>query len=172
MNTGKKFENNFKASVPKEFYYLRLHDPAVGFTGGNSSYAVSNPFDCLMYTGQRLYCLELKSTQQSITYWREDFETDGKKHTFEIKRHQIQGLQKAAAFPNIFAGLVINFRQAGETYYIPIDRFIAYTDVLDKKSLNAKDAAAMGGTPMGVRRLKVNERYDIRGLTEVMEHGG
>ena len=159
MNTGKKFENNFKASVPKEFYYLRLHDPAVGFTGGNSSYAVSNPFDCLMYTGQRLY-------------WREDFETDGKKHTFEIKKHQIQGLQKAAAFPSIFAGLVINFRQAGETYYIPIDRFIAYTDVLDKKSLNAKDAAAMGGTPVGVRKLKVNERYDIRGLTEVMEHGG
>ena len=58
MNTGKLFERDFKASVPKEYYFLRLHDPAVGFTGGASSFAVSNPFDCLLYTGKVLYCLE------------------------------------------------------------------------------------------------------------------
>lgn len=172
MNTGKIFENNFKASVPKDYYYLRLHDPAVGFTGGASSYAVSNPFDCLLYNGQRLYCLELKSKNGAITYWREDFEADGKKHTFEIKKHQILGLKKAAQYDGIFAGIIINFRHTGDTYCIPIDKFLAYTSVLDKKSINTQDAVAMGGIPVGVRKLKVNERYDIAGLTEVVEHGG
>ena len=171
MNPGKVFEHNFQASVPKEFYYLRLHDPAVGFTGGTSSFAVSNPFDCLLYTGRKLYCLELKSKNGAITYWRKDFETDGKKHTFEIKKHQILGLQKAAAFPNVAAGLVINFRQTEETWYLPIGQFLDYTDALPKKSINADDAQAMGGIPIAVRKLKVNERYDIRAFTEVMERG-
>lgn len=172
MNTGKKFEQNFKASVPKEYYFLRLHDPAVGFTGGASSFAVSNPFDCLLYTGSMLYCLELKSKNGAITYWREDFETDGKKHTFEIKKHQIHGLQKAAPFPGIFAGLIMNFRNCGETWCVPIGNFIDYTRELTKKSISAGDAAAMGGLLIPAKKLKVNERYDVRWLTGVIEHGG
>ena len=172
MNTGKIFEQNFKASVPKDYYYLRLHDPAVGFTGGASSFAVSNPFDCLLYTGRMLYCLELKSKNGAITYWREDFEADGKKHTFEIKKHQILGLQKAAGFPGVFAGLVINFRNTGETYCIPINLFIEYTGQINRKSVNAKDAAEMGGFLIPTRKLKVNERYDVQALTEVVESGG
>lgn len=171
MNTGKKFEKNFKASVPKDFYYLRLNDPAVGFTGGTSSYAVSNPFDCLIYTGRMLHCLELKSKNGAITYWREDFEADGKKHTFEIKKHQILGLQKAAGHEGVFAGIIVNFRHVGETWYLPIASFLSYTGALDKKSINQKDAADMGGIPVQTKKLKVNERYDVRALTGVIELG-
>lgn len=171
MNTGKIFEQNFKASVPKDYYYLRLNDPAVGFTGGTSSYAVANPFDCLIYTGRMLHCLELKSTNGAITYWREDFEADGKKHTFEIKKHQILGLQKAARHEGVFAGIIINFRNADETYCLPIANFLSYTETLDKKSINQKDAAAIGGILIQARKLKVNERYDVRALTGVIELG-
>ncbi len=170
MNTGKIFERNFQASVPKDYYFLRLHDPAVGFTGGASSFAVSNPFDCLIYTGTYLYCLELKSKNGSITYWREDFENDGKKHTFEIKKHQILGLYKAAGYSRVKAGIVINFRNVGETYYLPIDKFLAFTSQITKKSINASDAAEMGGILIPARKLKVNERYDIQALTGVVEH--
>ena len=172
MNTGKIFEQNFKASVPKEYYFLRLQDPAVGFTGGASSFAVSNPFDCLLYTGSMLFCLELKSKNGAITYWREDFETDGKKHTFEIKKHQILGLQKAAGFPGVFAGLIVNFRNTGETWCLPIRQFLEYTKELPKKSINAGDAAQMGGLLLPVRKLRVHERYDVRWLTGVIEGGG
>lgn len=171
MNTGKLFERDFKASVPKEYYFLRLHDPAVGFTGGASSFAVSNPFDCLLYTGKVLYCLELKSKDGAITYWREDFETDGKKHTFEIKKHQILGLQRAAGYEGVFAALVINFRNKEETWCIPIRNFLDYTNELRKKSINAEDAALMDGILIPEKKLKVNRRYDIRALTEVIEHG-
>lgn len=171
MNTGKIFEQNFKLSVPREFYYLRLKDPAVGFTGGASSFAVSNPFDCLIYTGKYLHCLELKSKNGSITYWRQDFEEDGKKHTFEIKKHQIQGLQKAAAYDHVKAGILINFRHKDETWYAPIDSFIKYTAELPKKSLNTDDMPKMGCIPVSVRKLKVNERYDVAELMGVVESG-
>lgn len=172
MNTGKVFEQNFKQSVPRGYYYLRLKDPAVGFTGGTSSFAVSNPFDCLIYTGKFLHCLELKSKNGSITYWREDFETDGKKHTFEIKKHQILGLQKAAAYDHVLAGIIINFRHKDETWYAPIENFLQYTAGLAKKSLNTDDMPKMGCIQVGVRKLKVNERYDIEALMEVVERGG
>lgn len=172
MNTGKVFEQNFKKSVPVEFYYLRLKDPAVGFTGGTSSFAVANPFDCVIYTGRCLHCLELKSKNGAITYWRQDFETDGKKHTFEIKKHQILGLMDAAGHEGVKAGLVINFRHTGETFYIPIQRFTEYTAELARKSVNVGDMKAMGAIQLAVKQLKVNERYDIRQLLEVVESGG
>ena len=171
VNTGKVFEQNFKKSVPDDFYYLRLKDPAVGWTGGASKYSPTNPFDCLIYTGTGLHCVELKSTAMSITFWREDFEHDGKKHTFEIKKHQIRGLQEAAAFNGVYPSIVINFRNAVETWCIPIAAFITYTDALNKKSINHDDARLMG-YKIPTRLLKVNERYDIRAMTEAMEHGG
>lgn len=171
MNTGKVFEQNFKKSVPGDFYYLRLKDPAVGWTGSTSKYSPNNPFDCLIYTSTGLHCIELKTCSNSITFWREDFEHDGKKHTFEIKKHQIEGLEQASMFPNVYAGLVINFRSAGETYYLPIQVFTAYINVLDKKSINDKDAHVIG-YPVPVTKFRVNERYDIRAMTEVVEHGG
>lgn len=171
MNTGKVFEQNFKKSVPRDFYFLRLKDPAVGWTGGNSKYSPNNPFDCLIYTGTGLHCIELKSCAKSITFWREDFEHDGKKHTFEIKKHQINGLCEAAIFEHVYPSIVINFREAGETWCIPIATFVTFTGGLNKKSINHEDASIMGyRVPSHV--LRVNERYDIKVMTEVVEHGG
>lgn len=171
VNTGKIFEQNFKKSVPGDFYYLRLKDPAVGWTGGASKYSPNNPYDCLIYTGTGLHCIELKTCAKSITFWREDFEHDGKKHTFEIKKHQILGLCEAAEHENVYPCLVINFRDAGETWCLPIKAFLTLTDGLEKKSINAKDAATVGWK-VPTKALKVNERYDIKTMTEVVEHGG
>ena len=171
MNTGKIFEQNFKKSVPDDFYYLRLKDPAVGWTGGASRYSPNNPFDCLIYTGTGLHCIELKTCAKSITFWREDFEHDGKKHTYEIKKHQIIGLLEADTYHGVYPSIVINFRDVGETWALPIALFKTLTDNLPKKSINHKDAALVGfRVPM--RHLKVNDRYDIKAMTEAIEHGG
>ena len=170
MNIGKVFEQNFKKSVPADFYYLRLKDPAVGWTGGTSKYSPSNPFDCLIYTGVNLYCIELKTCARSITFWREDFEHDGKKHTFEIKKHQIHGLSDAAKHAGVYAGLVINFRDVDETWYMPIASFVKYTDGLNKKSINHEDACTIGHI-VPSKKLRVNELYDIKTMTEVVERG-
>lgn len=171
MNTGKVFEQNFKKSVPGDFYYVRLKDPAVGWTGGASKYSPNNPFDCLIYTGTGLHCIELKTCAKSITYWREDFEHDGKKHTFEIKKHQIKGLCEAAIYHGVYPSLVINFRDVGETWCIPISLFKNYTDGLAKKSINHEDATLIGYR-VPARHLRVNDRYDIKAMTEVVERGG
>lgn len=170
MNTGKVFEQNFKKSVPADFYYLRLKDPAVGWTGGSSKYSPSNPFDCLIYTATGLHCIELKTTSEAITFWRADFENDGKKHTFEIKKHQILGLQDADKYDHVYPSIVINFRNAEETWCIPIREFVTLTDGLKKKSLNHLDASTVGYR-VPSKRLRVNERYDIKAMTEVVEHG-
>lgn len=71
MNEGKRFENNFKKSVPKDAYYLRLHDSSIGFDIENSTqrFALKSPFDCLLYRKGRMYCLELKTVKDGgISY--------------------------------------------------------------------------------------------------------
>ncbi len=170
MNIGKVFEENFKKSVPKEYYYHRLKDPAVAFSGGASKYSTTNPFDCMIFTGQKLHCIELKSKNGAITFWREDIEHDGKKHTFEIKKHQIVGLAKASEYNGVYAGIVINFRNADKTIYIPINKFMEFITQTEKNSINYKDALDIG-IELEVKHLKVNERYNIRQLIEVIESG-
>ena len=170
MKIGKVFEENFKKSVPKEYYFHRLKDQAVAFSGGNSKFSTANPFDCMIYTGKNLHCIELKSKNGAITFWREDLDHDGKKHTFEIKKHQIVGLSRAAEYNGVYAGIVINFRNADKTIYIPIGRFTEFTENTEKNSINYKDALEIG-IELEVKHLKVNERYNIQQLIEVIESG-
>lgn len=171
MNIGKVFEQNFKKSVPVDFYYLRLKDPAVGWTGGTSKYSPSNPFDCLIYTGTGLHCIELKTTAGAIRFWKEELENDGKKHNFEIKKHQILGLQEADKYDNVYPSLIINFRNVGETWRMPINAFVEWTNNTTKKSMNHIDASLIG-TLVPSKILKVNERYDVGAMVEAIEHGG
>lgn len=110
MNTGKIFEGNFVKSIPKEYYHLRLKDPAVSFCGGDSKFSPTNPYDFIVFDGSSLFCFELKSKDGAINFWSSEIEADGKKHTFEIKKQQIKGLTEAAEHKGVNAGLLINFR--------------------------------------------------------------
>ena len=55
-NVGKKFEVDFKASIPADTYYLRLHDSSIGFDIENSTqrFALKSPFDCILYRKGRM----------------------------------------------------------------------------------------------------------------------
>lgn len=159
MNVGKVFEGEFKASIPKHFYYLRINDPAVGFSGGNSQFAPKNPYDFILFD-VKLYCLELKSTATSLTFWQERFEEPGKRKTFEIRKHQIIGLTDAAKHENVFAGFLFNFRKKNTTVYVPIHKFNEFAATTTKKSINCDDALAYG-FPVDSWQLKVHYRYDI-----------
>lgn len=168
MNTGKVFEHNFKNSIPDDYYSVRLKDPAVGFCGGSSTFSPNNPYDYIVYNGKHMFCFELKSKDGAISFWDSRFDFDGKKHTFEIKKHQILGLTKAAEHDGIHAGVIINFRNKGKTVYIPIDRLNRLIKETKKSSINCDDAMSVG-IEIGVKKLKVNERYDIRKLCEEVE---
>jgi recombination protein U len=156
MNQGKVFENNFKASIPTDTYYLRLHDSSVGFDIENSTqrFALQSPYDCILYRNGKMFALELKSVQNGAI----SFSGVSPK----IKRHQIDELIKAAQF-GIISGLVLNFRNTENTYFLPIAHFEFFRQNSTKKSFNEKDVEGIS-VKLPHRKLKVNYRYDITNL--------
>lgn len=153
MNTGKIFEENFKKSIPEDTYYLRLHDSSIGFDIENSTqrFALRSPYDCILFRKGRMFCLELKSCKGGrISY-------EGSSPM--IKEHQIKELNKACQY-GIDAGFILNFRDTGNTYFLPMAQFECLTQIDTKKSFNESDVRVFGlGLPH--RKLKVNYRYDL-----------
>lgn len=63
-NSGKQFEEDIKASIPKtqDFFYYRFIDNAASFSGGdNVRFTSHNLCDCMTMTKDKLYLMELKS---------------------------------------------------------------------------------------------------------------
>lgn len=107
MNNGKKFEQDFKNSVPDDWFYYRLIDGTSSW-GGNSNvrFQAKNICDCLVYNGQ-LHMIELKSHK-------------GKSLPIScIRNNQLEGLLKARN-KNVNAWLIVNFSDLEETYLIDI----------------------------------------------------
>lgn len=49
-NAGKVFEDDFKASVPDDVYFVRLHDAALGFDVKHSTqrFSLKSPYDAIL----------------------------------------------------------------------------------------------------------------------------
>ena len=156
-NVGKNFEQNFKDSVPKDVYYLRLHDSAIGFDTANSTqrFALKSPFDCMLYKLPVLYALELKSTSgKSVSY---------RGTSPMIKSHQIQKLREAAC-KGIKAGFIFNFRQSNRTYFLSVGDFDGLTDhqMRTKSSISELEIINSGRAILIPQTLKkVNWKYDL-----------
>ena len=73
-----------------------------------------------------------------------------------IQNHQIEELARAARYPGIIAGLILNYRRIGRTWFV---------DIRDsqKKSINPKDCALIG-TEIPGTLMRVHWRYDISAL--------
>lgn len=154
MNEGKKFEDNFKKSIPEDVYYLRLHDSSIGFDIQNSTqrFALKSPFDCILFARGEMYCLELKTTSSTSI----SFAGSGPM----IKEHQVKELQKAHSY-GCSAGFIVNFRKTQDTYYLPIDVFVTFKEFYTKKSFNISDLENMPCIYIPSKKLKTNYRYDI-----------
>lgn len=155
-NTGKIFEEEFKASIPKNIYYLRLPDAALGFDIENSKqrFSLKSPYDTILCKNGQMYCFELKSnTHNTMSF-------EGK--TPRIKRRQIENLVKAQE-AGAFAGALLNFRKREETYYMQADILLNFMNTCGKKSINIEDAKRLG-ILVSCKKLKVYYRYDIETL--------
>ena len=116
MNQGKKFEQNFAKSVPKDVYFMRIKDTVSSYShGSGSSFTSNNPFDCFMLYNGFFLPMELKSSKEN----RFSVQTEDGKTGYDIKLHQIKSLTKAQQFDNVMAGFVLDFR-CGNTYWISI----------------------------------------------------
>ena len=167
-NPGKIFEESFVASIDKSHILIkRLNDNAASWSGGSASrFASKNECDFLLYESNNklLMGLELKSTKDSLTFWREDFEDKNVKQTFNIRKCQIQGLKKWSKYSGVY-GFVINFREYdNKTFFITINDFLTYTKRLQKKSINIDDVRRMNHIVINNEIKRTKYKYDIEGF--------
>lgn len=170
-NEGKRFEDAFIKSVPDYVLVKRLNDNASSWSGGaNTRFASKNECDYILFNDctSTFYGLELKSTKHnSLTFWREDFESKDKNQTFQIRKCQILGLEKWSKHKGVF-GLIINFRDVqNKTYFVGIGDFLNYTSSLSKKSINKDDVLKMNPIEIENYLLRTNYRYDIEKFLEM-----
>lgn len=144
-NNGKKFEESIRdAAEQLGIFYLRLQD-SMKFMGkdAKSRFTPKSPYDGLLYLGEELYCLELKSTEGTSL-------SVGEKSM--IKTHQITELTKSAQFKGVNAGFLILFHERTtktshreETlFYVPIERFNQIFHGHDRKSFSFEDCLLAG----------------------------
>jgi recombination protein U len=154
-NPGKKFEEDFKASIPANVFYHRIPDSAQSWgEGENIRFTPKSPFDAILYAKPLLLLLELKSTQ-------------GTSLPFDkIRDHQIQQLKEANSKPGATAGFVINFRKYGRTFFVNIEDFCGFIGSTTKKSINMDDVIKCGGIEIQAEKKRVRYRYDVRDFTE------
>lgn len=113
-NEGKKFEEDWKNSVPDNVFIERINDT---FYSG-----VVNIADFIMYAFPNLFLLELKSVKgRSIPFSR-------------LNGKQLKMLEVASKKKGVRAGFLFNFREVEQTYYINVHDVIDYIRTADRKS--------------------------------------
>lgn len=155
---GKLFEQDFKNSIPKDIYLLRLVDPPSSW-GDNTNlrFSVHNPYDFLLYSVPNLFPMELKSTK-------------GKSFSFKgtspmIKKHQIEGLTEANKYDGVKAGFIFNFREPTQrTYFLHINNFNKFVEQTTKSSINEKDIQEYGAVLIEGNQKKVRWTWNIQEL--------
>lgn len=166
-NSGKKFEKQFKLSVPEYCLLQRLNDPPQSFTKSSfSKFSIKNPCDFLMFDSisHILYCLELKTTKyKSMSF--EDIKSEGKQNKM-IHKHQILSLLEFSKFENVTAGFILNFRDEKSgierTYFQNITDFHTMYQKINKVSFNEIDLI-MNGNAIKISGIKkrVNYQWDL-----------
>lgn len=162
QNEGKKFEEDWKNSFKKvNAYFFRIKDSAASFSGGNSSFTRSNPYDCFVLYEGYFFPMELKSTKGTSFSFEKDGSGNGNKL---IKLNQIHGLEEVGQFKNVYAGFIFNFRNTNNTYYLNIKNFMDFYNNTSKFSINEKDVIEYNGVLVDSKILKVRYRYDVEKL--------
>lgn len=120
INHGKRFEEDFRTSVPADVYYQRLKDDAMGFKG------IQNECDYIVYNEGTLYLLELKSTKNKTSI-----------PVSNITDYQLESLITRGQMDGIVAGFLINFREVkgNPTYYIDAIELQNYLQKTQRKSI-------------------------------------
>lgn len=144
---GKKFEEDWKESIPAEALYIRLKDDMGGFAG------VRNMCDCIIFKKPTMFTLELKSHK-------------GISVPFDcISKDQIIGLHEAGMTEGVIAGVVFNFRELQETYFVPASLVSEFYFEASRKSFPVKWCSENGTYIHGNKRI-TRHRYDIDDFIE------
>mgnify|MGYP004512528745 CR=1 FL=1 len=159
-NIGKVLEDNWKKSTPDDVLIYRPPDAAGSFGGGSNALRFSrrSPCDYMMfYAGYNTFwTLELKSFQGSCSFERT------KEDKGIVHYYQVESLKKFAAYKNVCAGFILDFRSTDHTYFLNINQWDQLVDSVSKKSFNESDLLKyVKPTLINKKKLKVSYRYDV-----------
>lgn len=156
---GKKFEEDFEKSIPKDWFYYRLKDCPNAWPGkeGNDKrnirFTPKNMCDFLVFTGRNNYGVECKSfLGKSMPYGN-------------IKDHQLEGLlEMSITGPLNSQGIfILNFRDLNETYAINAFMVNALIEQGHRKSISIDEARTVGVlVPQKLKRVRYS--YDLTAL--------
>ena len=176
MNVGKKFEDQFRKSIPDYCLLIRLPDPPQSFTQReDTKFSKKNPCDFIMFDTKNkdLYCIELKTTKsKSISFEKLD---DLSSSNRMIHKHQILGLQKFSEFEYVTGCFILNFRDEKNnmerTYFQDIKDFLKMYKDIDKHSFNELDLLTHNAIKINGERKRINYKWNIDELLSRLKGG-
>ena len=166
-NVGKKFEEDFSNSVESDWFCHRLKDTAQSYNNSkDTKFSWENPYDYMLFNGNTLFCLELKSTCQKYMGFQVDKEDKSSKM---IKWHQIESLTKASKHENVIAGFLLNFRLDNDeqiTYFFNIKDFNKMIENINKKSFSIIDIVLNGAIKIQGTKKRTRYSWDTCSVLE------
>lgn len=151
-NEGKKFEDDFKKSVPEEWFYYRFKDSAGTWQSvkeeSKTRFTARNICDCMIYNQKDLFLLELKSHK-------------GKSLPLScIRSNQLEGLLKAQS-KGVKCYFIVNFRDLEETYIIDAASVDCFINSKTRKSIPV-DYFRKSGDKIEQTKKRVRYTYNIK----------
>lgn len=173
-NAGSIFEDSFENSSKEQgLFTFRVRD--VNYMAIKRGFRIArNPYDTIIFDGDYLFALELKSTKsKSISF------SGSNPH---IKEHQIEALLRASQYKDVISGFILNFRKpTNQTYFIHIDDLQYYMQLaksqylhpykcrtgkkLNRASISLDICQEIGTEVLSIKK-KVNYRYFVKNLTD------
>ena len=151
MNSGKRFEANFKASVPPNVFCYRLKDGTASWTSGDTRFQCSNICDYILFDGHELVLAELKSHK-------------GKSLPLTaIRGNQVEQLKAATKFENVIPLLVVYFEDTEECFYLGATALAEFIEKGERKSIPIEYFVSRG-VKIPTKKKKVNTTHDLRVL--------
>lgn len=173
LNTGKRFEADFKASIPAGCWYYRFKDnPAAYYGGGQEGlrFASDNICDCQIYKAPFLHLIELKTVGTLSAPLASLFgRYDAEKGRYKRQKH-LEDMAQAAEYAGITASVVINYRLTEHTYAVPAGELLPALQRVaagGRKSL-PEQFCRERGVLVAQRKLRVNWRYDVENLVHAL----
>ena len=154
MNKGKRFEQNFKASIPKGVFCYRLRDGTSSWSSTDATrFQATNVCDFILADGEYVVLAELKNHK-------------GKSLPLScIRENQLKELLKADEFVFIRPLIIVNFEDLDECYALSVEWVNDFIELGQRKSISVSDMREYG-TEIKCTKKKVNTVYDLSVLFE------
>lgn len=150
-NEGKRFEEDFKKSVPEKYFIYRFKDGTANFKGTkneNVRFQAHNICDFQVVTENKVFLLELKS------YNGVSIPLSG------IRKTQLEEMLKASKYKSIEPYFMFNFRPLQKVYAVKVEKVQEFIEKAERKSIPVKWCIENGVEIDGIKK-KVRFKYNL-----------